>query len=132
MNLELKHLTPYLPYDLKGISKDENLGIEIVKGYSTYGNNRGICLTTNVDDIDIEGFLPILRPLSDLTKDIEVNGERFVPIKKLQSVFSKRLRFDEDGFYNHDEVSMVNRGGDKIFTFNQLDAYSFLFERHLS
>jgi hypothetical protein len=28
-------------------------------------------------------FKPILRPLSDLTKEIEVNGERFVPIIKI-------------------------------------------------
>jgi predicted nucleic acid-binding protein len=26
---------------------------------------------------------PILRPLSDLTKEIEVNGEKFVPLEKL-------------------------------------------------
>jgi len=77
--LELKHLAGYLPYGLKGISIEENLGFEIVKGYSIYGKNDTVCLTTNVDDIDLELFKPILRPLSDLTKEIEVNGEKFVP-----------------------------------------------------
>lgn len=31
----------------------------------------------------IKPFLPILRPLSDLTKEIEVNGEKFVPMEWL-------------------------------------------------
>src|SRR6478736_9984112 len=83
MKLELKHLAGYLPYGLKGISTEENLGIEIVKGYSIYGKNDTICLATNVDDIDLELFKPILRPLSDLTKEIEVNGEKFVPLDEL-------------------------------------------------
>jgi hypothetical protein len=29
----------------------------------------------------IEKIKPILRPLSDLTKEIEVNGEKFIPIE---------------------------------------------------
>lgn len=77
--LELKHLAGYLPYGLKGISTEENLGIEIVKGFSTYGKNDTINMITNVDDIDLIMFKPILYPLSDLTKEIEVNGEKFVP-----------------------------------------------------
>jgi len=77
--LELKHLAGYLPYELKGISIEENLGIETVKGFSIYGINKTVCLSTNIDDIDLELFNPILRPLSDLTKEIEVNGEKFVP-----------------------------------------------------
>lgn len=67
MKLELKHLAPYFPYGLKGISKEENLGFEIIKGYSFYGNNNILCLQTNVDDIDAEVFLPILKPISDLS-----------------------------------------------------------------
>jgi len=39
MKLELKHIAGYLPYGLKGISTEENLGFEIVKGFSTYGKN---------------------------------------------------------------------------------------------
>lgn len=33
---------------------------------------------------DIYDCKPILRPLSDLTKEIEHKGERFVPIKEIQ------------------------------------------------
>ena len=65
--LTFNQLAPYLPFGIRGVSKDENLGIELVKGYSTYGMNNNINLTTNIDDIDIECFMPILRPLSDYT-----------------------------------------------------------------
>lgn len=75
--LTIEHLAPYLPYGLKGISKEENLGIEVIKGYSTYGKNNSINLTTNVDDIDIEMFKPILIPLSDYK---DVNSERLSEI----------------------------------------------------
>lgn len=62
MKLELKHLAPYLPYGLKYIYK----GIEWDLTH----------LETSTKDRE---YKPILRPLSDLTKEIEVNGEKFVP-----------------------------------------------------
>ncbi len=34
-----------------------------------------------------EEFIPILHPLSDLTKEIEHNGEKFVPIVKIKELF---------------------------------------------
>jgi len=34
----------------------------------------------------IEDFIPILRPLSDLTKEIEHKGDKFVPIVKLMQI----------------------------------------------
>lgn len=35
------------------------------------------------DDVYLSEMKPILRPLSDLTKEIDVNGEKFVPIVEL-------------------------------------------------
>lgn len=40
------------------------------------------------DDVYLKEMKPILRPLSDLTKEIEVNGEKFVPYKKMHLVLS--------------------------------------------
>jgi len=90
MKLELKHLAGYLPYGLKGISTEENLGIETVKGLNYYGKHNTVNVVTDVDDIDLILFKPILRPLSDLTKEIEVNGEKFVPSQEYNY-----LRFEE-------------------------------------
>lgn len=66
--LELKHLAPYLPYDLECKSDNGNVG-------------KLDSLNTEVDDFT--GMKPILHPLSDLTKEMEYNGEKFVPFKKI-------------------------------------------------
>lgn len=86
--LELKHLAAYLPYELKG---------RVDKKSYLQNEKERIGTITQIDvecsDYDlvvtgengyflcyIEDFKPILRPLSDLTKEIEVNGEKFVPL----------------------------------------------------
>lgn len=71
MKLELKHLAGYLPYGLKirYIQRNETHDLE-------HHNIMSICSYQN-------HLKPILRPLSDLTKEIEVNGEKFVPMEEL-------------------------------------------------
>lgn len=66
MKLELKHLAPYLPYGLK--YRFREIGGDVEMFYHSIAGilNRG-------DKI-------YLRPLSDLTKEIEHNGEKFVPM----------------------------------------------------
>lgn len=121
--LELKHLAPYLPYGLKGILTNDKRGDFEGEDYVSdieifnKGSIWTICgyaesdLCIPLGEGYFEGFLwknentytnfyngikPILHPLSDLTKEIEVNGERFVPIIKLKN-------FDENiTFYNND------------------------------
>ena len=74
--LKIEHLAPYLPYGLKYIDKDSG---EIT-------TMRTISAEVNLIDLgwgnahELKEFKPILRPLSDLTKEIEHNGGRFVPI----------------------------------------------------
>ena len=85
--LELKHLAPYLPYGLKFQSSMD-------KPFEEYGRQPtwtfdgmtklfgDYCLNTleYPDAYPIQLVKPILRPLSYLTKEIEVNGKKFVPI----------------------------------------------------
>ena len=75
--LTLEHLAPYFPYGLKGIVTDSsnNGSIETIIGL------QGTEIITDFDCIEMDIFKPILRPLSDLTKEIEHNGEKFVPIE---------------------------------------------------
>jgi hypothetical protein len=83
MKLELKHLAVYLPYKLK-VSKFHTLN---------FGNGIGSLshvLTTKNDQ-----YKPILRPLSDLAKEIEVDEEKFIPIKKLDLFYGQTLELDE-------------------------------------
>lgn len=85
MKIELKHLIGYLPYRLpikikkeQQISRDEWEEIE----YDVFLD--GICLSGNLKKIK-----PILRPLSDLAKEIEINGEKFVPILEIYNILYK-------------------------------------------
>lgn len=67
MKLELKHLAPYLPYGLKLFGGIRQVEYEMNFSILEYMINNDTLL------------IPILRPISDLTKEIEVNGERFIP-----------------------------------------------------
>jgi hypothetical protein len=66
--LTLEHLAPYLPY-----------GLKILNGWGDIKK-----LNYSYLDDENNGFInhvkPILRPLSDLTEEIEHNGVKFVPI----------------------------------------------------
>ncbi len=73
MKLELKHLSAYLPYELK--YKD------IPQGYT-----EDRTLDTRTFEWALNNGKPILRPMSDLTKEIQLNGEKFIPIEKLSPV----------------------------------------------
>lgn len=81
--LEFNHIAPYLPDGLK---------------YQMQIDNSGTLVTITVDinslDIHVKRMIggakmlyglakPIYHPLSDLTKEIKHNGEKFVPIVKI-------------------------------------------------
>ena len=83
MKLELKHLAGYLPYGLK--YKD------IPKGFDGIRE-----LDIKTFDWCLENGKPILRPLSDLTKEIEVNGEKFVPYINLAKKYAEMSGYNED------------------------------------
>ena len=60
--------------------------------------------------IKCNGIKPILRPLSDLTKDIEYRGEKFVPLKKLHEL-------DETNYFgNTEEKGYKLRFMDKVIS----------------
>ena len=106
MKLELKHLAPYLPYGL--IVEFEGTNGMIASYYYPAGRKFGMppheawfnsgVLSLEDEDKDSElscainykQVKPILRPLSDLTKEIEHNGEKFVPIIELFPLFFRK------------------------------------------
>lgn len=71
MKLEIKHLAPYLPYELSGICTEEFTGVELVLGISQYKNSKQYYLITSFDDLDIEMFKPILRPIQEVEQYFE-------------------------------------------------------------
>ncbi len=79
MKLELKHIQTY------PLGKD---GIKVMNGF----NEERIITSIDIEleqvyiqyeAHDLSSFKLILRPLSDLTKEIEHNGEKFKPFEKL-------------------------------------------------
>lgn len=88
--LTLEHLAPYLPYGLNWFCLDrdsrewENIGLSRIyldnEILEIGGMDVPLSELPNPIDLTIK---PILRPLSDLTKEIEHNGEKFVPMVEL-------------------------------------------------
>jgi len=84
MKLELKHIAPYLPYDLEcecpSLTEDREVPkvCDMVGAFSDW-----VAISTkdsNVhDEFEYDEFKPLLRPLKDLSTEIEHNGKRFVP-----------------------------------------------------
>jgi len=91
--LELKHIVGYLPYDLKVLSGFGEYS-EIDSLYFSKDGHKRPSLNLMVSHFpkgfrgeNFKEIKPILRPLSDLTKEIEVNGEKFIPIIALAKLF---------------------------------------------
>lgn len=71
-----------LPYGLKLFNKNcEHKRMYEMDGLFT--PNAVHCKETNRVDYFHCEIMPILRPLSDITKEIEHNGEKFVPIERV-------------------------------------------------
>jgi hypothetical protein len=90
--LTLKHLSGYLPYGLKAEMldyKSDYVGrqYDVIIGVHQWSKNGDWCLLTDGGSKpSFNHIKPILRPLSDLTKEIEVDGEKFVPIEKMEQM----------------------------------------------
>jgi hypothetical protein len=73
MELELKHLAPYLPYGLK--IRNGNNNYTLVANANLYETDGFVSIGSIREGID----KPILRPLPDLIKVIQHNKEEFIP-----------------------------------------------------
>lgn len=100
MKLELKHLAGYLPYGLPARLSNEGIFNLDSEYPNDHKNKVGYISNFNWYNGEFAGELKIskkfsfdfdsadeiqilLRPLSDLTKEIEVNREKFVPLLKI-------------------------------------------------
>lgn len=90
MKLTIEHLAAYLPYEVNMTRNGfvgKLLAIKLPKETDIYDGTEFQVSCSNwwENTTDANHYKPLLRNLSDLTKEIEHNGERFVPIEKLQS-----------------------------------------------
>ena len=91
MKLEIKHIIPYLPYELKFLYNGNIYKMRWINniGDIDYHSQNDFInpFPPNIFNKDLDLVKLILRPLSDLTKEIEVNGERFVPYEKIKKMY---------------------------------------------
>lgn len=85
--IKVQEVVGYLPYDLgivNGLIRTKITAISLESPFfvfaPTYLGSR------KKQMLSISDTKPILRPLSDLTKEIEVNGEKFVPMVELAKI----------------------------------------------
>lgn len=89
--LTIRELAPYLPYGLK----IQTIGIYQDDPIFTMCDKRGLSNVSISDVLDFQGdYKPLVIPLSSLTKEIEVNGERFVPVEKLEELMPNTSNFN--------------------------------------
>lgn len=127
MALELKHLAAYLPYNLKcrtewgimELSSLKNIKKEVKVWFETSrfskNFNNAILRKNNCvgRGFHLSQVKPVLRPLTDLIKEIQIGKESFIPICKLAS-----LRSDNEGngnylYFNEDFSKKVIKVGER-------------------
>lgn len=105
--LDPKYVAQYLPYGLNCICHTNyNGGIDtkqkIVAVGETYITYTNTCYQSV--DVQFSDILLILRPISDLTKEIDVNGEKFIPTERLFELYGGGYvsfkAFDNGFIYN--------------------------------
>ena len=72
--LELKHLAPYLPYELVMNVRDWIDDPKLTPSLLAY---------ILIENLAGSEYKPILRPLTDITKEIEHNRLKFIPYNEL-------------------------------------------------
>jgi regulatory protein YycH of two-component signal transduction system YycFG len=148
MKLEIKYLAPYLPFKVKVIDTEAEDCIWTLHPYKDSLD----CLNDN-EHISLENFITennvtktpthklLLRPLSDLIKEIEINGEKFVPIVELAKLAYPDLVWEFDRtraiseWNNELAYFFFNKNSFFACFFNnsipnQLDLFQRLFEWH--
>tara|TARA_R110001632_G_scaffold117450_1_gene229538 strand:- start:143 stop:514 length:372 start_codon:yes stop_codon:yes gene_type:complete len=115
MELELKHLAPYLPYGLKArfmhpVVKHQKTGVI----NNTYNLDDDVKLSIDYsDDEHIWMYKPILRPLSDLTEYSYTIGSYFNLEDFKTCVYNKEVSVLEweDLLKNHFDVfGLIEKG----------------------
>lgn len=76
--LEIKHLAPYLPHGIMCRVTDRGQS-KTAKMKGLYSDGSCVFFDTIESDKGFSEIKPLLRPLSQLTKEIEHDGKRFVP-----------------------------------------------------
>jgi len=100
MKLELRHLAPYLPYGLKCVIEGTEDEILIIGILDETVDSSPMVYVEETNPLLLGGIQLLLRPLSDLTKEIEHSGEKFVPHHKLHLSANTKIE-SVNSFYSN-------------------------------
>ena len=114
MKLELKHLAPYLAYGLKFLHDGQELtlfGLELESNQTPLWITGLIKYQEGHQQMSVfpQGCEPILRPLSDLNKEIEINGKKFIPIHSHDFKFGLLVRSDAKSLSQEESYRDFNK-----------------------
>lgn len=115
MELQLKHLAPYLPYGLKLVPNNYR---SIAGGYGYYHRELDIDALSNCN---IDDLKPILRPMSDLTKAM-----------LREAGFDTHIDYLTNELQNDANDSRVDGNGKKLWRVESApyEMVAFLFANH--
>jgi hypothetical protein len=126
MKIQLKNLAPYLPYQLKFLYHGNIYKMRWINRFGDidYDSQNDFidAFPPNIFNKELDLVKLILRPLSDLTREIEVNGDKFVPIERLFEVESSM-----DRHFNYLEIEQQSKIGMKYISYGIVQK---LFEWH--
>lgn len=109
-----------LPYGLKVLFNKKYQGTLFGQLCGKY-NYAEIAFEFGSDRKDLDSCFPILHPLSDLTKEIEHNGEKFVPIDIINKSH-KLLGLSEYRLFEKENKSCALLFSSKVEGFNIFSA----------
>lgn len=112
MKLELKHLAPYLPYGVMCELQDQG-ETKQAKLCGAYSDNSYAFFDTVESEHGYDSIKPILRPLSDLTKEIEHNGKKFIPIQITRNYTDENVSYklcDKLFEWHFDVFGLIDQG----------------------
>lgn len=101
MKLEIKHLAPYLPFQPNVLHLERNIALKATGIYKKYNADEHFDILLLNWDLTLKSteVKPILRPLSDLIKEIECDGIKCIPAIEI----AKRV----DNGHSYDSISRV-------------------------
>lgn len=147
--IKMEELCPYLPYRLK---IQTAYGLHVMNSeVDRFSDDPNISIRAVINNPD--QYKPVLRNLSDLTKEIEHNGEKFVPILRIfheagiihnfesfEFITDKALDFrpckygvkdNELSFWYEPEYQLfMYEGDEEIPALHQYTLHTKLFEYH--
>lgn len=105
--LQLQEIAGYLPYKLRIQHADQNKVMNLGKGSSVHWIGLSAVIDWHNSAMKAKPY-PVLRPMSDLTKEITHNGKTFTPVFWLED-FYDNLDLHEQAIQLSKDYRWVNQ-----------------------